>query len=461
MRLLSLCLIASACVAQTVATDHGSTNRTGWNSAETTLTPGVITAGFGKVATLGVDGPVYPQPLYLSQVSAGGATRDVIIGATMDCSLYAFDGNTYAQVWRANLCSPYTGTDTDFYGGAIGCLAAPAADVSLGYIFAACLSATTETVYKVAIADGSVAASVNLSGTYQSISFAPLSNSSLLRAGLTIANGNVYAVTTVLTTEDQNWNGWVFSYAESNLAQQAVWMTTTSASLGGGGIWQSSGGMAVDGSGNLVFATGNGVYDGTNNYANSIVKLTPSLTVADWYTPSNYATLSSGDLDMSSGRVLLIPNTTLAVLGEKDFQVYVVDTTCMGALGGTNNGCGAALQVFPTNGSGTTSFFSGVYGGAFCNNVAYMPNVAGDVYAFQFSSGAFNTTPIATSASTYPFPGAQLSCSSNGSSNAIVWAMTLAASGFGSEQVGTVRAWNPTTLAEYWNSGTFRNSPAL
>ncbi len=62
--------------------------------------------------------------------------------------------------------------------------------------------------------------------------------------------------------------------------------------------------------------------------ARSFLKLVPSgtnLTVASWFTPSDWQTLENGDLDLGSGGLLLIPGTTLAFSGGKEGIMYLVN----------------------------------------------------------------------------------------------------------------------------------------
>src|SRR5258708_20467837 len=81
-----------------VLTHHNDNTRAGLNDHETALTTSNVNVQqFGKVFTLTVDGEVYAQPLVVGRVAIGGG-HDVVYVATVNNTVYAFDGdnaNTY------------------------------------------------------------------------------------------------------------------------------------------------------------------------------------------------------------------------------------------------------------------------------------------------------------------------------------------------------------------------------
>ncbi len=432
----------------TIAMAHYDTSQTSWNAAETVLTPANV-ATIRKLGTFAVDGEVYGQPLYVPGITVSGTVYNLLIVVTMHNSAYAFNANVpgSAFLWKTNFGSTYTGTvggNAIFYGREVGILSTPVADSANNVVYLVSMSsAPVFTLRKINLSTGASMATVDLAGSFGGVTYVP--TFMLQRAGLALGtNGLIYVASG--GHDDDQVHGWVMSY-NSSLVQQSIFCTTTSGTTNAwGSIWMSGFAPSMDSSGNLYVTAGNGNFTGTTDFGESMIKLSPSLSLVDYFTPTDWATLTAGDLDFTAG-VMLIPGTSLAVTGNKTFKIYSVDRTNMGHLGGSSP------QIFLTNLSGSPNPGSGVYGGMHMNGVSYFPNTGGKIYAFTLTGSTYNTTPVTSSAS-FGFPGAWMAGSSNGASNGILWALTCASSSFTTVRAGTLRAFNPTTLAELWNSDT-------
>jgi len=443
-----------------ITTDHFDVTRQSWNPQEYILTPANVASHFGKVGTYSVDGLVYAQPLYIPAVVTSGVQRDLLIVVTQNNTVYAFDANapTTAAVWSSNLGTPTTTNCTDLYdsGQEVGIMSTPVVDRANNHLFAvASISGPSWQLFELNLQTGATISSAVISGSVSgtgsgssggTLAFAASDQDQ--RVGLTLANGNVY-IGFGGYCDVSPWHGWIFAYSAASLSQVALFCTTPNGD--GGGIWNSTGGLVVDGMGNLYTYTGNGDWDGTANFGESILKFNSSLTLTDWFTPANWATLNSGDLDLSAGRGMLWNG--LIVGSGKDARVITANASNLGHLQGVGSG---PVQIF--------SFGSAwLYGGMFFNGAIYFSdwsasdgnNGSGPVYSFAWNGTAFATSGTVGLAN-YGFPGAQLSASSDGAANGILWITTTSSTASHPVSIpsGTLRALNPLTLAEIYNSDT-------
>ena len=93
------------------------------------------------------------------------------------------------------------------------------------------------------------------------------------------------------------YHGYLFGYDAHTLAQASAFLNTSPTGTEGS-IWQSGQGPAADANGFVYVITGNGSWDGVQNWGESFLKLNPApaLTVADWFTPASWDNLNTNDL---------------------------------------------------------------------------------------------------------------------------------------------------------------------
>ncbi|HTS21077.1 MAG TPA: hypothetical protein VMN79_04630, partial [Casimicrobiaceae bacterium] len=482
---LSLALLEVSQVrAQVSVWTHRYDNaRTGANVAETQLNvSNVNSSQFGKLFSYAVDSDIYTQPLLIQGVSIPGkGTHNVVYVATTNNSVYAFDadnnlGANGTALWQVNFngpgVTPIPATDVTTYNsirtpGPIGIMGTPVIDQSTGtmYLVARTKEVSGSTVsYKQRLhaldvhsgaekLGGPIVIQASVAGTGYDNAGGVVSFNSLTenqRTGLALANGNVYIAWSSYGDGDP-YHGWVMAYNATTLQQTGVFCITPAGERAG--IWQSGQPPAVDASGNLYLATGNGSYDGAQNFGQSIIKLNPSLSLLDWFTPYNWDSLNNSDLDVGSSGVLLVPGTTDAVGGSKDGNLYVVN---QGNLGHLQAGNGQIVQSIYGGGQhvhGAPAYWNGPGG----PRIYVWPEEA-PLQAFALNGSSF-TTPAITE-STYPaptgMPGGFLTVSSNGNQagTGILWASIPYALDANEDVVsGVLRAFDATDLThELWNT---------
>ena len=109
-------LFGGGAVAQVnVLTQHNDNARIGDNLQETILTPSNVNpTQFGKLFSRPVNGEIYAQPLYVSQLAIPGkGTHNVVYVATTGDIVYAFDADTNgganaAPLWQTSLLTNTT-----------------------------------------------------------------------------------------------------------------------------------------------------------------------------------------------------------------------------------------------------------------------------------------------------------------------------------------------------------------
>ena len=435
------CFLPIRLEAQDVLTYHNDNARTGQNLNETQLSPQTVNpSGFSKLFSYGVDGYVYAQPLYKSNVSIAGGTHNVVYVATEHNSVYAFDadsnaGSNSGPLWTVNLgpSVPNSDVGTDDIVPEIGITGTPVIDGASGTLYVVAKTKENGTyVQRLHALDlgtggekmgGPVVIQASVAGTGDgndgngNVPFDPLRQNQ--RPALLLLNGAVY-IGWASHGDNGPYHGWVIGYDASTLAQVGVYCTTPNGGLGG--VWMSGGGLAADSSGNIFFETGNGTFQAGSDYGDSFLKLSASngtLSFQDFFTPFNQQDLSNGDVDLGSGGVVLLPDQPGAhphvmVGAGKEGRIYLVDRDNLGQF---NAGADNVVQELP--GALPGVFSTAAY---FAGNL-YYKGTDGSLVAYALSNGLLQTPPVSQSGVTWSWPGSTPSISAGGSSGGIVWAI--------------------------------------
>lgn len=439
-------------------------------TTELLLTPTNVSNSFGLLGTYSIPGTVFAQPLVFPYVISNAKNIVIAVDALNNVAAFDADRPGTASLWKTNVgaTAALQQADANNFNAVKGIVSPPVVDIPNGWIFI--LSAQTVTgtntwlVEKLSISTGSVITSTVISGSYpgtgsgvggectsgSNVLFC-YTASSIARSGLALFSGKLYL--TFSQADVNTWHGWVITYNES-LVQQNIWLSTPNGN--GGAIWSAA--PVIDTNGDVYLLTGNGTYDGSTNYAMSLVRLNSSLVLVDWYTPTNYASLSSADADLSSGAPILITSSKI-IFGAKDWVARSLVKTCLGQLGGTVNGCTPQTWSMPN--VGTPGPNSGIFtAGVFMNNTWYLPTNGSNVYAFSYSGTSFTTTPLATSAGTFALHGLIMTGSSNGVNNGIIWGVSQITANFNAPVPGKLTALKASDLSFIWDS-TGKSTDAL
>ena len=357
-----------------VLTYHNDNGRTGQNLNETILTPANLNStNFGKVGFLPVTGLVDAEPLYATNLTVNGASHNVVFVATEHDLVYAFDADTFQQLWQVSVLG-VNETSSDNRGcdqvtPEIGVTSTPVIDLTAGAhgtIFLVAMTKDTggnyhHRLHALDLTTGAEQAGspVAISATFtipnsggQTITFSPAQYKE--RAGLLLLNGIVYLGFSS-HCDDAPYQGWLMSYNETSLAQVSVLNVTPNGN--DGAIWMAGDGLAADSTGNIYFLDANGTFDTTltsggfpinGDYGNAFVKLSTTgnvMAVADYFNMHNTVNESNSDEDLGSGGAIVLPDIFdtggtahhLAVGAGKDQIIYLVNRDSMGKFGPTKD----------------------------------------------------------------------------------------------------------------------------
>lgn len=453
-------LVASAQV--NVLTAHNDNARTGLNPNETILTPtNVNIYGFGKIYDQHVDGPVFAQPLYVSNLPIPGkGTHNVLFVATMHDSVYAFDAdsNVGPPLWQRSFINPAAGTNVPTAGevapgqdcttfvGNVGICGTPAIDLPNATLYVVArtkepagqfhrlhaLDITTgdDKPNSPVVIDGVVpGAAADGSG-----GFVHFNQMREIQRSALLLSGGVVHIAWCSYCDNTPYHGWITSYDALSLQQVGVYNATPNGNSGG--FWMGGAGLAAASDGSIFGVTGNGTFDtGPNpqNFGDSFIKVTQgtNLTLADYFTPFDQSTMEMQDNDLGAGGVMVLSDSVgstnhphLLVGAGKLGKLYLIDRDSMGHFNNGNDN--QIVQSFNFYSSGGAPHFFGLP--AFFNNRLYVQGVNEPLKIYAFTNGQLNIAPISQSTETLGFRGATPAISANGTNNAVAWLLIPGAS---------------------------------
>ncbi len=363
-------------------TFHRDAQRSGWNPAETLLTPARVAGGaFGLLwespqldADEGEAPRLYASPLYVDRVRIGagthkGGTFPALFAATSTGFVYAIAAfssdaaNAGTILWRARLGTPCRLAPRPLDAIATGVLSTPVIDLARRRIYVtSCVAGKSWQAFALDIASGALIAGwpvaldeTTFNALNRNAGSAPPAARAidyrLQRAALNLSpdGGLLYIAFGESST------GWIVSVdtARANIA--SAFASVANPHRSSGGIW-GAGGPAVDAKGNIYVVTGTnygGYVDQPGDWVQSVLMLSHSgpegFTLRGTYTPFNHCETATNDIDLGSGGALLLPDldasaaatSKLMAVGGKQGNVYLIDRERMPGRLDRRPPCGA------------------------------------------------------------------------------------------------------------------------
>jgi uncharacterized protein (TIGR03437 family) len=468
---VSLVLLQAAAAQVNVPTYQYDNSRAGANFHEILLgKSNVNPSAFGKLFSYAVDGYVYGQPLYLGNVTIGGkGNHNVVFVATEHDSVYAFDADSgssanSAPLWHVSFLNAAAGVTSVPYGDTgcgqiepeIGITGTPVIDPAGNTIYLVAMTkevsgssvSYVQRLHALDVASGAErpGSPVIIQATYPGtgeggaiLTFNPKNYKQ--PPGLLLLNGTVYTAWSS-HCDIGAYHGWIMAYDAQSLKQIAVYNESPNGNMGS--FWAGGAAPAADASAYIYVVSGNGTFDvpsagKSQDLGESYIKLSSSggLTVADYFTPYNYQSLNSADLDTGSAGVVLIGDEAgssshphLMAGAGKEGRIYLLDRDSMGKL---NSGSDSQIVQSLPNAIG------GLFGNpAYFNQALYFCGSGDTLKAFSIVNARMSSAPASHSSVQFGFPGCVPTISANGTSNAILWAI---------DPAGVLRAYDATNLA--------------
>ncbi len=488
-----------------VLTRQNDNQHTGQNLQETILTPTNVNSGsFGKVFSYPVDGQIYAEPLYVQNLTmAKGGVHNVVFVATEYDSIYAFDADSAAlnpaPLWHTNFLSPPAVAPVPCAQGAGICQLFPIVGITSTPV----INLATNTIYSIVRTQETSSTTVNwvvrlhalditsgaekpgspaticsqtgnagcsLNGS--AATFGPHHQQS--RPGLLLVPeaGFPQGVLVVGFSGD---SGWVLAFDPTSLKLLASFYTDDEKSHtaskvpgipgeGHAGVWGAGAAVVADTNGSIYAITGDGFWDGINNWGDSLVKLTLtlnsstgaySLVPSDYFTTSDQACRYAHGLDYGSAGPLLLPPQSGSVTNmifttgkqvntcETTFAGYVLNRDNLGHTGGQIS------QMTLPNGGGEQS---PAYWASPTKQYVYNGGNGDSMRAFTVSSAGVSTSSVMATDMVFD-EGTTPAISSNGTANGIVWALEFGDPDHQPIFTPTIlHAFDANTLAELYNS---------
>jgi hypothetical protein len=357
-----------------ILTQRYDNARTGANLREHTLSPSNV-KDLSLLGSWSVDGELYAQVLVASDVELDDGPHAVAIVATMNDSVYAFDADAApadAFLWQqgredqlgsAGFCARNV-------GGVNGILSTPVIDKPRAHVYVVArdcdpnfppeMPVCKQRLFQLDLRTGKVLHALEITGEVAAadggkakpVHFDPSAHWN--RPALLLANDQLVIAlgsgpAGQQHEEDFVFHGWVFRYDVSHLdAPPQVYCTTPRGR--GGSVWQAGAGPAADE--HAIYVTGaNGIQadskthppgewpDVPTDQEDSVVRLelsadfpTPGGQVQQFWDQRPYISagsvfqhMESGDNGFGSSGPMLIPDTTLLMVGTKAGLVYLLE----------------------------------------------------------------------------------------------------------------------------------------
>jgi hypothetical protein len=271
--------------------------------------------------SVSLPGTVDSSPIYVHGASVAGGVHDVVVVTTTYGRTLAIDADTGRILWT------FTPPGYARWAGTAQITtASPLADPDGAWIYAA---SPNGLIHKLSLADGSE----DRAGAWP-VSITRDATHEKIAAALNVEGPDVIAATGGYFGDAPPYQGHLVLIDRETGALRAVFDTLCanrraiiqprSCAASDSAILSRSG-PVVEPDGRILIDTGNGPWNGSTNFGDSVLELTfPALRLRQAFTPVNQAELNTGDTDLGSSAPALLGHERVVLAG-KDGIMRVLD----------------------------------------------------------------------------------------------------------------------------------------
>lgn len=282
---------------------------------------GITAAELGHMnrRVLHLPGTVDSSPVYLHDAHVEGGLHDAIFVTTTYGRTLAIDANSGMTLWT------YTPPGYSSWAGTPQITtASPLLDPDGSWLYA---TSPNGFVHKLSLADGHEAP-----GWPVRVTLDPRHEK--LGAALNIDGGDLLVATGGYIGDIPPYQGHLVLVSRASghiegvfntlCSQRRALQQTDSCPASDSAILARSGAVVEPGGGRVLFATGNGPWNGTSDFGDSVLELTfPALSLRQEFTPTDQARLNADDEDLGSSGPVLLGEDRVVIAG-KDGVVRVL-----------------------------------------------------------------------------------------------------------------------------------------
>jgi len=268
-----------------------------------------------------LDGQVYGEPL-----ETGGR----VYVATENDTVYALAADNGAILWSTHLGTPVPAGDLPCgdISPDVGITGTPVIDAQRGEIFAVADELAGGTPAHVLVGLNMYSGVVELDQDADPPG--QLTSAILQRTGLNLSDGNVIMGYGGNDGDCSTYHGWIVSIPEGGGTLTAYDATSAGTQ---GAVWMGGAAPEVDSDGNIWAATGNGSSSTPYDDSDSVIELSPQLTLEQLFAPGTWQYDNSHDQDLGSTAPAVLADGTVLQVG-KSSTGYLLSQANLGGIGG-------------------------------------------------------------------------------------------------------------------------------